>query len=105
MLRSTALLSLALLLGACSNVQLQGTATPDIRRECARLLALQAKLDEQMAKRRRDLALTILKREELMNKDQQTVNLAYSFRFCRGYLGLPPVRVIRVPKKADPLEI
>ena len=108
LIRPTALLTVAFLLAACSTPEIEqssGPFGPDIKRDCARLMALQGKPDDQMASRRRDLALTILQREDLASEGAKGNNLAYAFKFCRAYLGLPPVRLIRVPQKGQSLQI
>lgn len=105
MIRSTSLLVVALLLGACSSPEIPQSSGPDIQRDCARLMAMQGKPDDQMSSRRRDLALTILRREDLGSEGEKGNNLAYAVKFCRAYLGLPPVRLIRVPQKGQPLQL
>ena len=99
-IRSTVLLGL-LLLGACSSPQIQTNSAPDIKRDCARLIAMQGIPDQQMSGRLRELIVTILKRENLDGGGKTANKSVYAFRFCRAYLGLQLGRV-RVNPQKDP---
>ncbi len=61
--------------------------------------------DEQISSRRRELALTILKREDLGHAGNTVNKPFYAFQFCRAYLGLPLLRVRANPLKGQPLEL
>lgn len=91
-IRSTVLLGL-LLLGASSIPQIQSNSGPDIKRDCARLIAIQGMPDQQMSGRLRELTVTILKRENVDGGGKTAKKSVYAFRFCRAYLGLQLGRV------------
>ena len=104
MIRSTVLLGL-LLLGACSSPQIQSNSGPDIKRDCARLIAIQGIPDQQMSGRLRELIVTILKRENLDGGGKSANKSVYAFRFCRAYLGLPLGQVRVNPQKNQTLDL
>ena len=103
-IRSSVLLGL-LLLGACSSPQIQSNSCPDVRRDCARLIAMQGIPDPQMSDRLRKLLVTILKRESLDGGGNTGNKPVYAFRFCRAYLGLPLGRVQAKPQKDQTLDL
>ena len=103
-MRSSVLLGL-LLLGACSSPQIQSNSGPDVRRDCARLIAMRGIPDQHMSYRLRELLVTILKRENLDGGGNTGHKPVYAFRFCRAYLGLPLGRVQDRPQKDPTLDL